>query len=886
VTLAAGSRLGPYEIVAPLGAGGMGEVYKARDTRLERTVAVKVLPSHLSASPESRQRFEREAKTISQLSHPHICALHDVGREGEVEYLVMEYLEGETLADRLLKGSLPLEQTLRYGIQIADALDKAHRQGIVHRDLKPGNVMLTKSGVKLLDFGLAKAVARGSSTIDLTTLPTQAAPVTREGSLLGTVQYMAPEQLEGREADARSDIFAFGCLVHEMMTGRKAFSGATQASLISSILRDEPIVVSQVEPTSPPALDRIVRKCLSKDPEDRWQNAGDLASELAWIGEGSSAAGMTAPVVTRRAGGSRLPWIIAAAGLAALVASLLFNRREVELRRTMRFSIAPPEKSSFICVPEAITVALSPDGTRLAGVSYSEGKTSLWVRALDSLNAKELAGTEGAVSPFWSPDGRSIAFFARSKLKKVAAAGGPPQDLCDSPTGSAGTWGKDGTILFTEFGSGRQGIYSVSSEGGTPSQVIAPNGVKALNWPVFLPDGKHFLFVNGSSGAVGERRTISVGSVGSRETRALFPAESRAVYCPAGYLFFVRDGALLAESFDASALRSRGDPITVADDVWLFRPTGNAAFSVSEKGDVAYLTALQNSQVVWRDRTGRKVGVAAPPTAFGRMRLSPDGSRIAVQVADPRKGSRDIWIYDDRGLAQRLTADPSDAVAPIWSPDGARIAFGSAREGPPDVYVKPANGSGDEQALLREKGVQLPLDWSPDGRVILYDDYSPSRSPARQVWGLSLTGGEFRHAPLLRTRFTTSQARYSPDGKWVAFMSEETGRREVYVVSSDGSGPVRRLSASGGSLPRWGAGGKELLYLAENGDLVSLAMPLGGAAPPTSTSILFNADPPPAEFDVPRDGQRLLFLEGGHGDIPRSADLTVVSNWLGEVAKK
>jgi serine/threonine protein kinase len=888
VSLAAGSRLGPYEILSPLGAGGMGEVYRAKDTRLDRTVAIKVLPSHLSSSPESRQRFEREAKTISQLSHPHICALHDVGNQDGVEFLVMEYLEGETLAERLAKGSLPRDQTLRFGIQIGDALDKAHRQGIVHRDLKPGNVMITKSGVKLLDFGLAKALSPARSALELTSLPTQAAPVTREGTLLGTVQYMAPEQLEGREADARSDIFAFGCVLYEMATGKKSFSGATQASLISSILRDEPQAVSHVQPTAPNALDHVVKTALAKDPDDRWQTAHDVVAQLKWIQEGGSAIGM--PAVAPRRNRERLAWVIAGILFAGLAAALVWPLRRPSPPRTVRFSVAPPQKAEFVTFPEAGSLALSPDGKSLAlvastgGGTSPSGKRSLWVRRLDALAATELNGTEGAVSPFWSPDGRFIGYFAGGKLQKIAATGGPPQAICDSAAGSAGTWGRDGTILFSEFG-GREGIFRVSAAGGSPAPVIPldrAHGAQA--WPVFLPDGKHFLIV---SGAFGSEKEIRVGSLGSRQTRPILNADSRVAYCPPGYLLFARDGSLLAQPFDARALRATGDPIPISDSVWMFRSTGNAAFAVSGKGDVAYLSGQRLSPLKWRERTGRETGVAAAPGAFGRPRLSPDGSRIAVQVADPRHGTRDIWIYDaERGLAQRLTEDPLDAVAPIWSPGGDRIVFGSGRrEGGVDIYVKPANGAGSEELILKEKGVQLPQDWSPDGSEIVYEDYSPARSPQRQLWLLRLAGKRDR-SPLLRTSFPTSQGRYSPDGKWLAFVSEETGRPEVSVVAATGQGAVRRVSASGGSLPRWKRDGKELFYLADNGDLVSVGTQLSGDLRIGSASVLFTANPPPRDFDVSPDGRRFLFLEGGQGDIPRTVDLTVISNWTAELPKR
>ena len=888
MTLSAGSRLGPYEILSPIGAGGMGEVYKARDTRLERTVAIKVLPAHLSASPESRQRFEREAKTISQLSHPHICALHDVGREGDTEYLVMEYLEGETLSERLAKGPLSVEHMLRFAIQIGDALDKAHRQGIVHRDLKPGNVMITKAGVKLLDFGLAKALAPASSTLDVTTSPTQASPVTREGTILGTVQYMAPEQLEGREADARSDIFAFGCVLYEMATGTKTFSGATHASLISSILRDEPQPVSRVQPMMPDALDHLVQTALAKDPDDRWQTAHDLVGQLKWIQQGGPRAGSPFVAAVRLRNRDRIPWIVAAILGGGLAAALLWSPGKAAPSRRISFSVRPPEQAEFVTFPEVGTLALSPDGKNLALIVMTRGERSLCIRPLDAQTTTELKGTSGAVSPFWSPDSRFIGYFAGGKLQKIAASGGPPQVLCDSAAGSAGTWGRDGTILFSEFGAGREGIYRVSSEGGTPTPATSldsARGESSQAWPVFLPDGEHFLFLSGAFGRALEKRTIAVGSLRSRQTRPLFPADSRVAYSPPGYLLFARDGSLVAQSFDARALRVTGDPIPISDEVWTFRATGNAGFTVSDRADVAYLAGQRVSPLKWRDRTGREIGVAAAPAAFGRPRLSPDGSRIAVQVADSRRGTRDIWIYDsERGLAQRLTEDPLDAVSPVWSPEGDRIVFGSGRESPIDIYVRPTNVGGREELVLKEKGVQLVQDWSPDGRTILYEDYSPGRSPQRQLWLLPLAARGDR-APLLPTSYTTSQGRYSPDGKWLAFVSDETGRLEVYLVPATGKGAVRRVSASGGSMPRWRRDAKELFYLASNGDLTSVATQLSDSGRVGAPAVLFASQPPPKDFEVSPDG-RFLFLEGGQGDTPRTVDLTVIVNWPGELVGK
>ncbi|HYT32814.1 MAG TPA: protein kinase, partial [Thermoanaerobaculia bacterium] len=497
MSLSAGTKLGPYEILSAIGAGGMGEVYKARDTRLDRTVAIKVLPSHLSSSPEVRQRFEREAKTISALSHPHVCALYDVGNQDGVEYLVMEYLEGETLAGRLANGPLPLERTLRHGIEIADALDCAHRQGIVHRDLKPGNVMLTKSGVKLLDFGLAKAIAP-SSALPLTSLPTQASPVTQEGTILGTFQYMAPEQLEGKDVDGRTDIFAFGATLYEMATGRKAFSGATQASLISAILRDDPQPISRIQTMSPPALDRVVKTCLAKDPEDRWQSAADIKRELGWVAEGPPV-GVPGTAATAWRNRERVAWAVSGILLLALLGSLAallrVARSQPAAAPVTRFSILPPGKSTFTAPGESASSqpALSPDGRALAFVAYAGGRHLIWIRPLGSLTAQALDGTEYGSYPFWSPDGQSLGFFAHGKLKRIAVSGGPPQTLCDASAGRGAAWSRDGVIVFTPTQA--EALYRIPAGGGavTPATTLdTSRGELSHRWPSFLPDGRRF----------------------------------------------------------------------------------------------------------------------------------------------------------------------------------------------------------------------------------------------------------------------------------------------------------------------------------------------------------------------------------------------------------
>ncbi|HEY6064806.1 MAG TPA: protein kinase, partial [Thermoanaerobaculia bacterium] len=725
MSLSPGARLGPYEILSPIGAGGMGEVYRARDTRLDRTVAVKVLPSHMSSSPEVRQRFEREARTISQLSHPHVCALYDVGQESGTEYLVMEYIEGQTLTDRLAKGALPLDQLLRYGIQIADALDRAHRQGIVHRDLKPGNIMLTKSGVKLLDFGLAKVMAPVPRPGSATSLPTDLGDpeLTREGMILGTYQYMAPEQLEGREADARSDIFAFGAVLFEMATGQKAFSGRSQASLIAAILEHEPPSIATLRPTMPPALDRVVQTCLAKDPEERWQNAHDLRRELSWIAEASPATGVTGAVRPLPRKRAWLPWALTAVAVLGAVAAgaiaLRYSRRATTLERPMRYSIVLPEKSALR------SAVLSPDGTKVVFVARdAPGRNLLWTRSLDSLAVQPLPNTENPSFPFWAPDSRQVGFFADGKLKRISISGGSPQTLCDAPINRGGTWSRQGVILFTTVPDGP--LFRVPASGGVPAQVTRfdpARGETSHRWPFFLPDGRRFLYLVASfgSGEERDRMGIYLGSLDSKEETFLVATKSSMAFAPPGYLLFRREKSLVAQPFDGRRLT--GDPVSVAEQVQYFPQTANTVFSVSENGLLLYQaeSASALSKLVWLDRSGREIGSVGSPANQANPRISPDGKRIAVDIVDDQTGNMDIWVYNaSGGVASRLTSDAAIDGDPVWSPDGSRIGFMSLRRGRPDVYERDSSGAGGDNLILQDDRAKYTTDWSPDGRFILY----------------------------------------------------------------------------------------------------------------------------------------------------------------------
>jgi serine/threonine protein kinase len=887
MSIAAGTNLGPYEILAPLGTGGMGEVYRARDTRLERTVAVKVLPAHLSSSAESRQRFEREAKTISQLSHPHICALYDVGNQDGVEFLVMEYLEGETLSDRLLKGPLPFDQVLRFGIEIADALDKAHRQGIVHRDLKPGNVMITKSGVKLLDFGLAKAIAPKSPQ-QLTSFPTQAA-LTQEGTILGTFQYMAPEQLEGKDADARTDIFAFGTVLYEMATGQKAFSGKTQASLIAAIIERVPPPISTISPMTPPAFERVVRTCLAKDPEDRWQTAHDVMLELKWIAEAGSQAGLPAPIVARRRSRERLAWIVAGILAASTVAlAVLELTRPRSASPIVRSSVLPPDKTAFSFVGGgAGPVAISPDGRQLAFVASESGtKKQLWVRSLDSLVARPLPATEGATYPFWSPDSRFVGFFADGKLKKIEVSGGPPLSICDAPNARGGSWSREGTILFEP--SFRDPLHRVSASGGKPVSVTkfdASRRETTHRWPYFLPDGRHFLFFSGShsTGAESELDAIFVGSLDGEKPKLLVNARSNAAYA-AGHLLFVRQKTLLAQPFDPESLKLSGEAFPIVENVQDDPGFFNAVFSVSEQGTLAYQEAGGTtglSELAWVDRSGKKIDVLGDPADYYEPRISPDGRRVAVAVGDPG----DIWVYDvARRVRTRLTFAGADDSAPVWSPDGTRVAFQSGRSGSGDLYAKVASGTGADELLASSKIFKVPNGWSPDGRYLAYIAFQGAPGSKADLWLLSLP--DRKASPLLQTEFDEVAAAFSPDGRWLAYASNESGRFEIYVQPFPGPGGKWQISTSGGVHPRWARGGKELFFVAPEGKIMSVEIRTGTLVEAGTPQALFatslkSAPGPP--YDVSSDGQRILLNRPiGEESLP---PITLVQNWTAAVKR-
>lgn len=868
-TLIAGKRLGPYEILAPLGSGGMGEVYRAKDTRLDRTVAIKVLPLHLSNNPDLKQRFEREARAISGLSHPNICALYDIGHQDDIDFLVMEYLEGETLDRRLSKGPLSTEQVLRYGIEIANALNKAHRQKIVHRDLKPSNIMMTKSGAKLLDFGLAKLggelVIQASDGVSA--LQTEAKELTAEGTILGTLQYMSPEQLEGAEVDERTDIFSFGSVLYEMATGKKAFSGKSQASLISAILKEEPAPISEVQPLSPPALDHVIKKCLAKDPDERWQNAYDVASELKWIAEAGSQSVRIPAAKTKKA--REKLWMIISALLlliAIAIASLYIRRPEQTDPPLVRFTIAPPKDSSF-----EGTIAVSPDGKKIAFVANS----ILWVRQTDSTSAQPLSGTDDALFPFWSPDSRFIAYFAQGKLRKIDSSGGTPQVICDASDGRGGSWGPKGVILFAPSFS--EGLFRISDDGGTPEQQTVKSGV-SMRWPLFLPDGEHFLFVSRGNEA---QTGIFGGSLKSKEIKKILPIISRTAYVSPGYLLYIDQGNLMSRRFNATRMEFQGDGIPIAQQPWMdFFIFGSSGFSVSESGVLAYREGgNQRAQFTWFDRTGKKLDTVGPPNlGGGEPSLSPDESRVLFYQWE----GGDVWQLEvASGRLSRFTFDPSDDNTAVWSSDGTRIIWTSIRSGWYELYQKPANGAGSDKPLLVSRTTKFPDDISPDDKYLIYDDYAGS---SLDLWILPMTGDQ-KPFPYLQTAANEGHGQFSPDGKWIAYVSDESGRTEIYVQGFPEKNVGKwQISSAGGDQPQWRRDGKELFYLAPDKTLVSVDVRLTERGFSSDTpKVLFKTNlrsgltATKGEYMVAKDGQR--FLINTPLEDTAKLPITVVLNW-------
>lgn len=880
--LTRGTRLGPYEIVAEIGAGGMGEVYKARDTRLGRTVAIKTLSASISTDSRSKERLEQEARAISNLNHPHICVLHDVGEQDGMNFLVMEYLDG-----RPIQGPLPVNLALKYAIQIADALDTAHSAGIIHRDLKPGNILLAKNEVKLLDFGLAKLrlspVVVGTSTATL--------PLTAENVLVGTPRYMAPEQLERKEADARSDIFAFGCVLYEMLTGRPAFNGNSTASVIAAVLRAEPEPLARLQPGTPTAVARIVERCLAKDPEERWQTVRDLRAELQWVHQQPAAA-----TVIRTTSRTRLLWTaplgaLLLAGGAGWLAARYVNAESEPA--AMRFVAPPPPGTTYDSQRASVRapqVALSPDGRYLAFVATKSPQfPMLWIRRLDDATAKALPGTEDASAPFWSPDSRSIGFFARGKLLRIDKGGGPIQRLADVTDHRGATWAASDVIVYAPTSGG---LFQVSAKGGEAraiTQLNAKEGEGTHRWPCFLPDGKHVLFQ--VRGATEESRAIHVASLDGTVRKKLVRANSGAIYAQ-GHLLYVDGATLVAQPFDPKTLEVTGEKKPLAEPAGM-TSTGYPSVTVSTNNVLVYGEQINElGRLTWHNRSGAQSGTVAEIADYLDFRLSPDVSKVVFARLDSKINQQDIWIADTRGATWRFTADEMTDASAQWSPDGETIYFRSTRRGVSDVFRKPSSGGPEEVILDRthhqpepsmRSGALITTDCTRDGKFLVFTTSSATKG--FDIWALPLDGG--KPIPQIEAEFNEMHGNVSPDGRWLAYTTDESGSHQVnvrpfpVVAATASQWPV---STHGGSEPRWKRDGTELYYMNDEQQIMVVPVTAGARFNAGIPRVLFatkapkNVSPYRSRYDVSPDGQRFLVFNLESSDAA-AASLPILIHW-------
>jgi eukaryotic-like serine/threonine-protein kinase len=874
VTLTAGAKVGPYEVVAPAGAGGMGEVYRARDTRLNRDVAIKVLPAAFARDPERLRRFQQEAQAVAALNHPNILAIHGFGEHEGSPYIVTEFLEGETLRGRLNSGALPVRKTTEFAEQMARGLAAAHDKGIVHRDLKPENIFVTRDGrVKILDFGLAKLTPE--VTPDAATLASQTEP----GVVMGTVGYMSTEQVKGQVADHRSDLFSFGAILYEMLSGKRAFRGETSVETMSAILKEDPPEFTETNRSVPPALDRIVRHCLEKNPEERFQSARDVAfAPGALTGSGSSATA-TVKIGTRA---MWRPWLRIAAELAllAFALSLLLTRHSEKPGFSIQASILPPPGDGFWANQTQAGV-ISPDGKFLALIAMRNGQTQLWMRPLDGSAAQPIAGSEDAANPFWSPDSRYIGFFASGKLKKVDISGGKISDICPSGAFSTGgTWSSQGLIVFSAVA----GVLKIVPDGGgTPepiSSISLSSDALGQSWPVFLPDGRHILYLDwrypsGDAHANG----VWIGSLDGEKARRL-PLYSTNVQYSDGYLLYSRDSDLFAQKFDLSRLELSGPALPVARNIQYDTFFEAGAFTASTNGILVYAASGTgvNSELTWMDRSGNAVGVLGEPDQFQAQSISPDGQRVVVDVK-PSVAREKIWIYDvDRGT--RVPLDPGESGPalnnPVWSPDGKQVAYRNTVGKATAICVRASDGSGQEKQIGRDDGVFTTEDWSPDGRYLVVD---ASKFLGPQNWHdtLQVRRVDGDRKPELEID-NASGGHFSPDGRWLAYSDETSG--QLYVTPFPGPGGRIAVSSAGGIDPRWRGDGQELYYVADDYSLVSVGV---RESPQEfrvlSSHTLFRLQLPSGAgfYDVTRDGKRFLINTRTHKE--QAAPLTLVTNW-------
>ncbi|MBI3447297.1 MAG: serine/threonine-protein kinase [Acidobacteria bacterium] len=878
--LTPGTRLGPYEIASPLGAGGMGEVYRAKDTRLDRDVAVKVLPEAFANNELLRARFDREAKSISSLNHPNICTLFDVGHQEGLLYLVMEMIDGETLADRLSKGALPPDQVLRFGAQIADALDHAHKQGIVHRDLKPGNVMLTKSGAKLLDFGLARTAAEAQSPVQgLTSHPTQMQPLTQEGTILGTFQYMAPEQLEGTGIDARTDIFALGAVLYEMVTGKRAFEGKTKTSLIAAVVSSQPAPISTVVPLAPPALDHVVKRCLEKDPDDRWHSAHDVAGELRWISQAGSSAGVAAPVTLRRKSREKIAWTLAALMTIAALAAVTMRREggasRPEAPGVVRSML--PISSEELGGESYRTVAVSPDGKTVAWLEVRKGSSLIYLRRLSDPEAHPLAGTEHSQQLFFSPDSKWLGFFAGGRMKKVSVAGGAPVAIARGVLPRGASWADDDSILFVPFFYG--GVERVSASGGnreTLTTLDRANGEVAHRWPHALPGGKAFLYTIGR-GSSWDEAQIAAQRIGSKERKIVIEGGYDGRYLPTGHLVYARGASLYAVRFDLEKLEVAGDPVQLVEGV-AHGDAGASEYAFSNDGVLSYrpagITGGDRSPLALVDRSGRSLPFRDPAPAgrdLSAPLLSRSGESLVVTIG------YEIWAFDlPRGTSTRLTSG-TRATLPIWSPDGKFVTYGEERHGPWNPYIRRADGSEPEQLLMKSDASLYATSWSPDGRSMLMIRVDPETGNDLLI----LSVADKKMTPFVVTEHSEDTGTFSPDGKWIAYASDESERPEIYVRPFGGAEGRWQISTEGAISAHWKK--QDEIVFQSGRKVMSVHV---------RTSPTFSADPPRLLFEGPHelldvmpDGDRFLVREVATSDRGDSF-LRLVTGWFAEVAEK
>jgi serine/threonine protein kinase len=894
MAVAPGTQLGPYEIGSPLGAGGMGEVYRARDTKLGRDVALKVLPATFATDPERMARFRREAQVLASLNHPHIGAIYGFEDSGGVHALVMELVEGPTLAYRIAPGAIALDEALQIAREIAEALEAAHERGIIHRDLKPANIKVTPDGnVKVLDFGLAKAIQGDPSSSYIHTSPTITTMTTQPGIILGTAAYMSPEQAKGKSVDRRTDIWAFGCVFFEMLAGKRPFEGETVSDALAAVIRAEP-EWPLLPSSTPQAIRKLLQRCLKKDPRQRLQAIGDARIALEEVLSGASQELPAATEMRTEAWRRQLPWTVAAAVviLAVLFAAKYYTPKPEALPAIVS-QIAPPPNTRFVFTGiNPGPPNLSPDGKWLVfSAVTSDGRQLLWVRPLNSEAAKPLDGTDRATFPFWSADSRSLGFFANGKLNRLDVSGGPPLALCDIASGRGGTWAADGTILFTPNVSSP--VFRIAASGGTPQQVTTLNGSlneRSHRWAQWLPDNKHFLFF--AQRAVVGTGGVYIGSLDGSAPKLIMQNDSNAVYSLSGYLLFVRQGILMAQRFDARQLRVDGDAVPLVEHVGVNAITSRAIFGVSETGMMVYEAGDpmgDTDQLIWYDRTGKQIEATGTPGLYLEPSVSADGNRLAISSLAGGTGNLNIWVFNlARATKIRLTFPPSSDRQPNWAPDGKAVAFVSNRDGPPHIYLNASDGTGSPTALTADDASEFAPRFSPDGRYLLFERLAEQPNSRREIWGVLLSGDR-KAIPVIQSQYDVYAPALSPDGKWLAYESRESGRPEICVIPFlHGSGKWE-VSTGGGVLPRWRRDGRELFYISTDNKIMSAEVTEQGSSLLIGkVQSLFQVNPVPfaggSNYDVTGDGNKFVVATLAASQMPEP--LTLVVNWVALLKQK